>query len=95
MLAVRGHGDPRGPTIGEVADYLFLQHHSAVGLVDRAEAAGLVTRQREVEDHRVVRLRLTDEGSRRLETLSAAHLEELDRLAAQITGLWEGLETPS
>lgn len=95
MLAVRGHPDPRGPTIGEVADYLFLQHHSAVGLVDRAEAAGLVTRQREAEDHRVVRLQLTEEGSRRLETLSAAHLEELDRLATQITGLWEGLEAPS
>ena len=24
LLAIRGHGDPRGPTIGEVADYLLL-----------------------------------------------------------------------
>jgi DNA-binding MarR family transcriptional regulator len=42
LLAVRGHPDPDGPTIGEVADYLVLRHHSAVGLVDRAVTAGLV-----------------------------------------------------
>jgi DNA-binding MarR family transcriptional regulator len=93
LLAVRGHEDPRGPTIGEAADYLLLQHHSAVGLIDRAEAAGLVTRSRAVDDHRVVRLRLTEEGEQRLEALSAAHLEELDRLVPEITGLWEGLES--
>ena len=45
LLAIRGHSDPRGPTIGEVADYLLLRHHSTVGLVDRADAAGLVTRE--------------------------------------------------
>ena len=38
LLAVRGHPDRRGPTVGEVADYLLLRHHSAVGLVDRAVA---------------------------------------------------------
>jgi len=37
LLAIRGHGDRRRPTIGEVAEHLLLRHHSAVGLVDRAE----------------------------------------------------------
>lgn len=91
LLAVRGHGDPAGPTIGEAADYLLLQHHSAVGLVDRAEAAGLVERVRDAEDHRVVRLRLTPSGARRLERLSALHLQELDRLALDLPAAWEGL----
>lgn len=91
MLAIRGHGDDAGPTIGEAADYLLLQHHSAVGLVDRAEAAGLVCRARDAGDHRVVRLRLTVEGARRLERLSALHLQELDRLALQLPAAWEGL----
>jgi len=50
LLAVRGHEDLRGPTIGEVANYLFLRHHSAVGLVDRAAAAGLVERQEDQDD---------------------------------------------
>ena len=45
LLAIRGHGRAsRSPTIGEVAEHLQLRHHSAVGLVDRAEEAGLVQR---------------------------------------------------
>jgi uncharacterized protein YeaO (DUF488 family)/DNA-binding MarR family transcriptional regulator len=91
LLAIRGHADQRGPTIGEVADYLLLQHHSTVGLIDRAEAAGLVTRTRAEDDHRVVRLHLTGDGANRLEALSALHLEELERLAPQLPGAWEGL----
>jgi len=89
LLAVRGHDDPRGPTIGEVADYLLLRHHSVVGLIDRAEEAGLVQRSRDPTDHRVVRLHLSDEGAQRLEGLSAQHLEELERLATRLP--WEGL----
>ncbi len=91
LLAIRGHGDPRGPTIGEVADYLLLLHHSTVGLIDRADAAGLVSRTRDEEDRRVVRLHLTEDGAERLEALSALHLEELDRLAPQLPGAWVGL----
>lgn len=92
LLAVRGHADPEGPTIGEVADYLLLRHHSAVGLVDRAEAAGFVYRTRSEDDHRVVRLHLTQDGAARLEALSALHLEEVDRLALGLPSASAGLE---
>jgi DNA-binding MarR family transcriptional regulator len=91
LLAIRGHSDPRGPTIGEVADYLLLRHHSAVGLIDRADAAGLVERIRDPEDHRIVRLQLTKMGTKRLEALSAQHLEELQRLALKLPTAWRGL----
>lgn len=84
LLAVRGHADDRGPTIGEIADYLLLRHHSAGELVQRAEAAGLVRRVRDRDDKRVMRLRLTREGAARLESLTALHLEELERLALQL-----------
>lgn len=80
LLAIRGHADRRGPTIGEAAEYLLLRHHSAGELVQRAEAAGLVRRVRDSRDHRVIRLQLTDAGSKRLESLTAMHLEELQRL---------------
>lgn len=89
LLAIRGHGDPRGPTIGELADYLLLQHHSTVGLIDRAEAAGLIARTRAEEDHRVVRLMLTKTGAWRLDGLSAAHLEELARVTRHLPGAWD------
>lgn len=95
LLAIRGHGDPSGPTIGEAADYLLLRHHSTVELVDRAEAAGLVTRSRQAEDHRVVRLQLTPTGHRRLAGLSALHLEELERLAREMPEVWQGLSERS
>jgi DNA-binding MarR family transcriptional regulator len=91
LLAVRGHTDPRGPTLGEVADYLLLRHHSAVGLVDRAEEAGLVKRARDPDDRRVVRLRLTTAGTRLFETLSELHREELQRLTLRLPSAWRGL----
>jgi DNA-binding MarR family transcriptional regulator len=81
LLAIRGLPDPPGPTIGDIADALLLRHHSAVGLVDRAERAGLVDRLTDAYDHRVVRLRLTPLGRRKIDALSAAHLAELHRLA--------------
>ena len=84
LLAIRGHADRRGPTIGEVAEYLLLRHHSAGGLIERAENAGLVRRVRDGNDHRVVRLELTDAGLCRLESLTTAHLDELQRLAIQL-----------
>jgi len=80
LLAVKGHEDPRGPTMGEVADYLLLRHHSVVELVNRAQAAGLVERRRDDRDGRVVRLRLSDDGQRRLLTLTQLHIDELRQL---------------
>lgn len=91
LLAIRGHTGTDSPTIGEVADYLLLRHHSAVELIDRAESAGLVKRSRSESDHRMVHLSLTKKGEARLEALSALHLEELERLAFDIPSAWEGL----
>src|SRR4051794_16921063 len=76
LLAIRGHDDERGPTIGDVAAVLLVRHHSAVELVDRAAKAGLVRRVGDRDDDRVVRLRLTPTAARRLSRLSAAHLTE-------------------
>jgi DNA-binding MarR family transcriptional regulator len=92
LLAIRGHGDQNGPTLGDVAGYLMLRPHSAVGLVDRAEKAGLVTRGPDPDNLSVVRLRLTDRGARQLEALSEQHLEELAHLAPTMHALWGALE---
>jgi DNA-binding MarR family transcriptional regulator len=92
LLAVRGHGDPSGPTVGELAEHLLLRHHSTVELVDRAAAAGLVERAPDEGDARVVRVRLTEAGRSGLAELSASHLQELDRLVPRMAQLWEGLK---
>ncbi len=80
LLAVASHEDPAGPTISEVADYLLLRHHSAVGLVDRAAQASLVERVDDRHRHRLVRVRLTPLGRKRLEGMDRVHREELGRL---------------
>lgn len=91
LLAVRGHPDKTGPTIGELADYLVSQHHSVGGLVQRAVDAGLVERHEDPRDRRISRIRLTVHGERALEQLSVLHLEELSRLASEMSKLWENL----
>ena len=53
-------------TVSELAERMQLERHTVTELVDRAERAGLVARERSSEDRRVVHLRLTDEGERRL-----------------------------
>ena len=65
LLAIRGHGDPLGPTIADVARHLLIRHHSAVGLVDRTQDLGLIERRRDADDHRLVRLALTPLGHER------------------------------
>jgi DNA-binding MarR family transcriptional regulator len=92
MLAIRGHPGPDAPTISDLAETLVLRHHSVVGLVDRAVTAGLVDRSLDPVDHRLVRLRLTSLGARKLRQLSGVHLEELRRLAPRMRSLWANLE---
>ena len=90
LLAIRGHDDPRGPTIGDVAGYLLLKHHSTVELAQRVGALGLIERVEDPDDGRVVRLVLTPKGAAALEKLAALHLEELSRLADGLLPLWQG-----
>jgi DNA-binding MarR family transcriptional regulator len=91
LLAIRGHPEPSGPTVNEVADYLVLRQNSAVELIDRAEAAGYVMRVTDPTDRRIVHIRLTPAARGRLARLAEAHLEELGRLGPRIQGLIDGL----
>ncbi|MFO7278983.1 MAG: MarR family transcriptional regulator [Thermoanaerobacterales bacterium] len=92
LLAVRGHpGGP--PTLRDIADHLLLRHHSVVGLVDRAEEAGLVTRVGDPDDQRLVRVELTAEGARVLAALAAEHKEELQRIGLIYADLGRDLPT--
>jgi DNA-binding MarR family transcriptional regulator len=92
LLAVRGHRDPMGPTMGDLAAHLVLRHHSAVELVDRSVRAGLVERVPDATDSRSVRVRLTALGADRLARLTALHVAELSRLGPRMAPLWSGLE---
>jgi DNA-binding MarR family transcriptional regulator len=92
LLAVRGHPNPAGPTVGEIADYLVLRHHSAVGLIDRAVADGLVARNPDPVNKSVVRITLTPSGVAKLEELAEAHMDEIAHLAPTMRALWRAIE---
>ena len=93
LLAIKGHRGANGPTVGDLAGYLLLRHHSTVELVDRAEKAGLVERWADDDDGRLTRVRLTAEGEACLRRLAPAHLDELRNLAPvldQLVARWTG-----
>jgi DNA-binding MarR family transcriptional regulator len=84
LLALKGMPQDCVPTIGHLADRLLLKHHSAVGLVDRLETLGLVTRQPSPDDARQVLLRLTAKGERILHRLSLTHHKELEETGPKL-----------
>ncbi|GMA52324.1 putative HTH-type transcriptional regulator YsmB [Alicyclobacillus contaminans] len=49
-------------TIGDLSNRLFLAYSTTTDLVDRLERACFVVRERDVQDRRVVRVRLLDKG---------------------------------
>lgn len=87
LLAIRGSRTAGGPTIGEIADALFIRHHTATELVDRTQQLGLIERVRSTVDARRVQLRLTDQGRKVLRELTSVHLEELRRLGPLLAPL--------
>ncbi len=96
IVAIKGHPDSHGPTISNLAGYLLLQHHSAVELVNRAAAGGLVERQADAGDGRITRVRLTAEGEVCLSRLTPSHLDEVRNLAPvldQLVAHWAGTGT--
>jgi DNA-binding MarR family transcriptional regulator len=67
LLAIKGAPDGREQlSFTDVSGRLQLSRNTVTELVARAEKAGLVSREPSEVDQRVVRLRLTAEGERRL-----------------------------
>ena len=94
LLAVRGFPGPARISVGELAERLQLRHHSAVGLVDRLAARGLLRRHYDRRDRRRVLLTVTPGGRARLARLSRVHREELARLAPLLRALLARLAPP-
>jgi DNA-binding MarR family transcriptional regulator len=84
LLAVHGLPEDVKPTIREIASRLFIQHHSAVELVNRLEHTGAIARQPGTDDKREVWIRLTPAGRATLRKLAVAHRTELERTGPEL-----------
>jgi DNA-binding MarR family transcriptional regulator len=91
LLAVHGLPEDAKPTIREIADRLFIQHHSAVELINRLEKAGAVARHSGSEDRREVWVRLTPAGRATLHKLALAHRTELERSGPELARTLESI----
>lgn len=82
LLGIKGFVRPGPASVGDVARFLLIRHHSAVELIDRLARLGLVSRVADPDDARRVHLKLTKKGEQKLQALSRKNLEELRRAAS-------------
>jgi DNA-binding MarR family transcriptional regulator len=92
MLGVAGYTGRGVATISELAEFLQERHHSVVELIERAGQNGLVRREQDTIDRRVVVVSLTRQGEQLLSKLASLHHEEITRVRA---GFLNISETPS
>ena len=88
LLMIKGAPDgSERSTVTELSERLQLAQSTVTELVRRAEDAGLLEREQSESDGRVVYLRLTPEGERRLERVDEKLTVERARLRETIAGL--------
>jgi DNA-binding MarR family transcriptional regulator len=84
MLGIAGFTGSGTATVSELAEFLQERHHSVVGLIDRAVLSGLVRRESDSSDRRIVVVSLTSRGRGILKKLSVKHRDELNRLHEEL-----------
>lgn len=94
LLAIKGFPERDHVSVGELAERLQIEHHSAVGLADRLVKRGLISRAGDSQDRRRILLKLTEAGEGILERLSTAHREQLKAMSPRLTRLLARLHVP-
>ncbi|MDB6032856.1 MAG: MarR family transcriptional regulator [Verrucomicrobiales bacterium] len=87
LLAIKGFPGRDSVTIGELAERLQTEHHSAVGLADRLAKQGYLKRVRGTGDRRQVFVELTPRGEKVLAKLSMVHEDQLKQVGPEIAKL--------
>ncbi len=77
MLHIKGYPGRDWATVGELATRMQAKHNGTVSLINRCEKRGVVTRQVDPRDRRLVQIRLTPRGEKALARLAQLHWDEL------------------
>ncbi|MFD5034346.1 MarR family winged helix-turn-helix transcriptional regulator [Streptomyces sp. NPDC058220] len=82
LMVLATHGDAK---LVELAERLGVNPSTAMRMLDRLIAAGLATRQSNPDNRRETMLRLTPEGDRLVEDVSAARHREISEIVERLT----------
>lgn len=85
LMAIRGFSLREPMSIGDLARYMLIRHHTAVELVDRMVKLKIIRRSTDPSDRRRVLLGLTAAGERRLRRLYQIHVHELRTMGPTLT----------
>ena len=91
LLAIKGKPPGTEVTIGMLAERMLVRHHSAVEMIDRLAARGLVSRERHKGDQRKILVRLTPKGDSVLRALATSSREELMSSGTALTQVLQKL----
>ncbi|MBL1290144.1 MarR family winged helix-turn-helix transcriptional regulator [Streptomyces sp. NPDC057067] len=80
LTALRRAGAPYRLTAGQLADSGLVSSAGVTLRIDRLEKDGLIVRERDTEDRRVVYSRLTEKGLATVDTAFAEHLDNESRM---------------
>src|SRR3954466_3906504 len=92
LLAIKGFSSPEPISVGGLARFLLIRHHTAVELMDRMTKLGLLSRIVDAADGRRVLLKLTRKGEQKLRTLSKIHFEELGSASPALTRILKAFQ---
>ncbi|MDD1529993.1 MarR family transcriptional regulator [Bradyrhizobium sp. WBOS7] len=95
LLAIKGLAGPDGASVGDLAGFLLIRHHTAVELVDRMAKLKLISREADPEDARRVLVKLTAKGEQKLRSLSRIHLDELSAAAPALAKILRSFRAKS
>ncbi|MFD8689734.1 MarR family winged helix-turn-helix transcriptional regulator [Streptomyces sp. NPDC059651] len=86
LAALRRSGPPYRQTAGQLADIALVTTGGITLRLDRLEKAGLVTRERDEADRRIVYARLTERGTEIADVVAVAHFANEERMLAELSG---------
>jgi DNA-binding MarR family transcriptional regulator len=95
LLAIKGFSTSNPVSVGDLAGFLLIRHHTAVELVDRMTKLGLLSRDVDDDDRRRILVKLTRKGEQKLQALSKSHFEELRSASPALTKIFEVISTLS
>ncbi|MCK0091340.1 MarR family transcriptional regulator [Rhodococcus sp. F64268] len=85
LAALRRAGEPYRMTSGQLAESSLVTTGGVTLRIDRLEKAGLVRRERDADDRRIVHAELTEAGKKLIDEVAVAHFENETRMLAELS----------